>query len=284
MEFEQRTLKFTLSKSRKKDDFGIVLGYKFYIKEITNPKLAEKEPGLKEGDSVLRINGTSLDNLSLDDATRLLQKSHEKLSLVIQRDVRRGTAGSRWPSQTTVYERLGSVSATPRHSPTPMAYSQTATSSDVGGPTIQHISRRPFDYSPNTKRYSDPSAITNYTNPSQFPLQHVQPQNYGYAYSNGVQRAFGRAASQTPSTCSSPRVYIQQHNQYAVNQSPVPSSNHQMPQRSFVSSGERIIETAHFQKQTPDSSLGIRVIGGNHVGIFVSAVQADSPAAKNNIR
>lgn len=27
---------------------------------------------------------------------------------------------SRWPSQTTVYERLGSLSATPRHSPSPM--------------------------------------------------------------------------------------------------------------------------------------------------------------------
>jgi tight junction protein 1 len=47
VEFEQRTLKFTLSKSRKKDDFGIVLGCRFYIKEILNPKLAEKEPGLK---------------------------------------------------------------------------------------------------------------------------------------------------------------------------------------------------------------------------------------------
>lgn len=42
MEFEQRTLKFTLSKSKKKEDFGIVLGCRFYIKEIRNPKLAEK--------------------------------------------------------------------------------------------------------------------------------------------------------------------------------------------------------------------------------------------------
>lgn len=78
------------------------MGCKFYIKEITNPKLAEKEPGLKEGDHVLRINGTSLEGATLEEATRLLQKSHEKLLLIIQRDVRRGGAGSRWPSQTTV--------------------------------------------------------------------------------------------------------------------------------------------------------------------------------------
>ncbi|KAF7634417.1 hypothetical protein Mgra_00006172 [Meloidogyne graminicola] len=107
VEFEQRTLKFTLSKSRKKDDFGIVLGCRFYIKEILNPKLAEKEPGLKEGDSVLRINGQSLDGVSLEEATRLLQRSREKLSLVVQRDVRRnggncGTNNNRWPSQTTI--------------------------------------------------------------------------------------------------------------------------------------------------------------------------------------
>ncbi|VDK63012.1 unnamed protein product [Gongylonema pulchrum] len=31
-------------------------------------------------------------------------------------------------------------------------------------------------------------------------------------------------------------------------------------------------------------SLGVRVIGGNHVGIFVSAVQEDSPAAQHSIR
>lgn len=102
LEYEQRTLKFTLSKTRKKDDFGIVLGCKFYIKSINNPKLAEKEPGLKENDSVLRVNGQSLEGLTLDEASRLLQRSRDKLSLVVQRDVKRGETGSRWPSQTTV--------------------------------------------------------------------------------------------------------------------------------------------------------------------------------------
>lgn len=33
-----------------------------------------------------------------------------------------------------------------------------------------------------------------------------------------------------------------------------------------------------------NGSLGIRVIGGNQVGIFISAVQEDSPAAQNGIR
>ncbi|KAI6241188.1 hypothetical protein M3Y99_00342000 [Aphelenchoides fujianensis] len=295
IELEQRTLKFTLSKSRKKDDFGITLGCKFYIKEITNPKLAEKEPGLKEGDSVLRINGTALDGVSLEEATRLLQRSREKLSLVVQRDVRRGAPGSRWPSQTTVYERLGSVSATPRQSPTPANYGPTASSSDFGGPA-GHLPRRPAEYSPAPKRYSDPATMNygqpqGYTQhsavqqPAQFPLHQSHYGSSYAAYPNGLPRAMApRAASQTPSVCSSPRLMGPTPALYAsnyANNSPVPHAAHQQPAAS-QRAGQ--IEVIRFQKPSPDSSLGIRVIGGNHVGIFVSAVQEDSAASQHRIQ
>lgn len=53
-----------------RSDFGIVLGCKYYIKEITNPKLAEKDPGLREGDSILRINGQPLEGMNLDEASK----------------------------------------------------------------------------------------------------------------------------------------------------------------------------------------------------------------------
>lgn len=73
-------------------DFGIVLGCKFYIKEIMNRKLAEKDPGLREGDTVLRINGQSVEGITIEEATKWLSKSREKLSLVVQRDVRRDSS------------------------------------------------------------------------------------------------------------------------------------------------------------------------------------------------
>lgn len=132
LEYEQRTLKFTLSKSKKKDgsyflfflspiviyrfifyftylfeDFGVVLGCKFFIKEITNKKLADKEPGLKENDVVTSINGQRCDDMTLSDARKLLEKSKERLSLIVERDVPRGT-NWKWSSQATLYERLGS--------------------------------------------------------------------------------------------------------------------------------------------------------------------------------
>uniref|UniRef100_A0A7E4VDJ4 PDZ domain-containing protein n=1 Tax=Panagrellus redivivus TaxID=6233 RepID=A0A7E4VDJ4_PANRE len=283
IEFEQRTLKFTLSKSRKKDDFGIVLGCKYYIKEITNPKLAEKDPGLKEGDVVLRVNGQSLDNVTLEEATRLLQRSREKLSLVVQRDVRRGAPGSRWSSQNTVYERLGSVSATPRHSPTPMHYTQSA------NPDMLQSARK-ISAEFGSKRLSDPNFALqqqqqqqqNAIYGQQFPVhpqdqrhqsmprspgpgqQYFQPNGNPYCESPRPlhQSVTVAAPSQTNSICSSPRLYQQ----------------NQPNGRS--STDFRIISF----KKPPGSSLGIRVIGGNHVGIFVSAVQDDSPAAQHGIR
>uniref|UniRef100_A0A915BRN7 Tight junction protein ZO-3 n=1 Tax=Parascaris univalens TaxID=6257 RepID=A0A915BRN7_PARUN len=215
IEFEQRTLKFTLSKSRKKEDFGIVLGCKYYIKEITNRKLAEKDPGLREGDTVLRINGQSVDGVTIEEATKWLLRSREKLSLVVQRDVRRGT--SRWPSQTTVYERLGSLSATPRHSPSPMLTAHQ--------PLAQRSSN---DY------------VNNATHTTRWPQADQQSLDYGEFY-----RRNGSVSSSQGQTENSVRVV------------------------SFRKVG---------------GSLGVRVIGGNRVGIFVSAVQEDSPAALNSIR
>uniref|UniRef100_A0A0R3RV22 PDZ domain-containing protein n=1 Tax=Elaeophora elaphi TaxID=1147741 RepID=A0A0R3RV22_9BILA len=217
IEYEQRTLKFTLSKSRKKEDFGIVLGCKFYIKEITNRKLAEKDPGLREGDTVLRINGQSVEGITIEEATKWLSKSREKLSLVVQRDVRRDS--SRWPSQNTVYERLGSVSGTPRHSPSPMHN--------------LHQSLAPRS----SLEYVNTSAMSN----ARWSQSERQSIDYG-----DFHRRNGSIANS---------------------------------QSSQADSG---IRTVRFRKI--GGSLGVRVIGGNQVGIFVSAVQEDSPAALHSIR
>lgn len=48
-------IKVSLTKSKKKDDYGVVLGYKLYVKEITNRSLIEKDASLQEGDYVLKV-------------------------------------------------------------------------------------------------------------------------------------------------------------------------------------------------------------------------------------
>ena len=67
-------------------DFGIVLGCKIYIKEITNRSVADKDGNLQEGDLVQKINNMSLDGLSLKEARKLLDSAKEKLDLMVKRD------------------------------------------------------------------------------------------------------------------------------------------------------------------------------------------------------
>ncbi|XP_050399487.2 tight junction protein ZO-1 isoform X3 [Patella vulgata] len=77
-------LKVTLSKKSKKDDFGVILGCRFYIKDIPGHSLAAQEGGLKVGDTVLKINNTTTENLSLIEARKLLEKgSKDKLQLIV---------------------------------------------------------------------------------------------------------------------------------------------------------------------------------------------------------
>ncbi|KAF1769685.1 hypothetical protein GCK72_001502 [Caenorhabditis remanei] len=228
LEYEQRTLKFTLSKSRKKDDFGIVVGCKFYIKEIRNPKLAEKDPGLKEGDSVLRINGQSLDGASLEEVNKWLERSRDKLCLVIQRDVRRGT--SRWPSQNTVYERVGSVAATPRHSPSPML------------PHMPITQRNSHEYVNSPRHRSDGSVERRVSSPANSQLSNF----------NGMNTS---------------QITTQEYDCYT-----------RQPSRSIDANG-----VANIMFRKVGGSVGVRVIGGNEVGIFVSAVAADSPASLHGV-
>ncbi|XP_071514333.1 uncharacterized protein pyd isoform X8 [Panulirus ornatus] len=83
---EAQTIKVTLTKNKKKEDFGIVLGCRIYVKEITNKASVEKEGSLKEGDIILRINSNSTDSLTLKEAKKLLDSSKERLNLVVRRD------------------------------------------------------------------------------------------------------------------------------------------------------------------------------------------------------
>ena len=208
-----------------------------------------------------------------------------------------------------VYERLGSVNATPRHSPTP------ANCSPAHMAHIEATVRRPLPpHEAVVKRYSDPAAASNYA--AQFPLAHSHPAYSLYASpSNGAAATAvaPRAASQTPSSCPSPHLlsaasapsataytHQQQSPHIIVSRSPLPSSHttslsrahaqqlqQQQQQQHYGgarASAPRTIETIRFRKSTHDGSLGIRVIGGNHVGIFVSAVQQDSAAAHHGLQ
>ena len=68
----------------------MILGCKIYVKEIVARTVAEKEGALKEGDEVLQINGTLLDNLSLKEAKKVVESAKDKLELQVKRSTSKG--------------------------------------------------------------------------------------------------------------------------------------------------------------------------------------------------
>ena len=81
-------LNVSLARSKKKEDFGVILGCKIYIKEIIGKTVAEKDGILKEGDEVTKINGNGLENLTLKEAKKVLENSKDRLDLTVKREGR----------------------------------------------------------------------------------------------------------------------------------------------------------------------------------------------------
>ncbi|XP_041596353.1 tight junction protein ZO-2 isoform X6 [Vulpes lagopus] len=81
-----RPIGVLLMKSKANEEYGLRLGSQIFIKEMTRTGLATKDGNLHEGDIILKINGTVTENMSLTDARKLIEKSRGKLQLVVLRD------------------------------------------------------------------------------------------------------------------------------------------------------------------------------------------------------
>lgn len=72
-------------------DFGIVLGCKLYVKELTlraREQLNQGGQGLCEGDMVTRINNTPVtDAMTLKEARKLIESCKDRLNLVVTREL-----------------------------------------------------------------------------------------------------------------------------------------------------------------------------------------------------
>nr|XP_032522692.1 tight junction protein ZO-1-like [Danaus plexippus plexippus] len=85
------TIKLALTRNGKKEDFGIVLGCKIYVKELTMRARDQLNPsgqGLCEGDVITRINNTAVtDAMTLKEAKKLVDSCKDRLNLVITREL-----------------------------------------------------------------------------------------------------------------------------------------------------------------------------------------------------
>ncbi|XP_050682383.1 tight junction protein ZO-1 isoform X3 [Leptidea sinapis] len=110
------TIKLALTRNGKKEDFGLVLGCKIYVKELTmraREQLNQAGQGLCEGDIISRINNTAVtDAMTLKEAKKLIESCKDRLNLVITRELIREETVSNGNYQNN----YSSLEATPLNS------------------------------------------------------------------------------------------------------------------------------------------------------------------------
>ncbi|XP_074163814.1 tight junction protein ZO-3 isoform X3 [Sminthopsis crassicaudata] len=216
-----------LVKKKESEEFGVKLGSQIFIKHITESGLASKSKGLKEGDLVLKINGVSSQNLSLNDTRQLIERSEGTLTLLVLRD-----------------HQQFLVNIPP------------AVNSDSESSGLEDISDIGSE-------------------PSQPPPSHVPPPP------GGKRRVSDASWTESPPEESvepgSPQESDTQETlrESSYNIYRVPTSQ---KQDYGYSPDTRVV---HFTK---GATIGLRLAGGNDVGIFVSDVQEGSPADGQGIQ
>lgn len=253
----EKPLNVTLLKNRPNDEYGLRLGSQLFIKEMTNTGLASKKGKLQEGDIILKINGTVTENLSLSDAGKLIEKSRGKLQLVVQRD------------QSQVLIRVP-----------PMADSDSE---------IDDISEIESyrSYSPQEERRGHHSDLSSHSSNEMLQDKNRDEPPNRLAKMGAMPTPFRAAPADLPPPPVEEEPRSESPAPVAVPKVSVPVKSKPLPKVPLQPSPEDLeiygpnTVMVRFQK---GDSIGLRLAGGNDVGIFIAGIQEDSPAEIEGLR
>ncbi|XP_077372305.1 tight junction protein 1b isoform X3 [Festucalex cinctus] len=274
-----RPAKVTLVKSRKNEaEYGLRLASHIFVKDISPESLAARDGNIQEGDVVLKINGTVTENLSLIDAKKLIERSKGKLKMVVQRDDRATllnipdlddsipSANASDRDDISDIHSLASDHSNRSHdrlrssrSRSPDRRSEPSDHSRHSPPQISNGSR---DEERLSKAASTPAKLS-----EEIPLPKPK------------EPSLARDEKQLPPLPEPKPVYAQPGQPdvdlpVSPSDAPVPSAAHD---DSILRPSMKLVK---FKK---GESVGLRLAGGNDVGIFVAGVLEDSPAAKEGL-
>ncbi|XP_072527570.1 tight junction protein 1 isoform X6 [Salminus brasiliensis] len=270
-----RPSKVTLVKSRKSEEYGLRLASHIFVKDISPESLAARDGNIQEGDVVLKINGTVTENLSLTDAKKLIERSKGKLKMVVQRDERATLLNipdidDSIPSGNSDRDDISEIhSLTSDHSHDRTRGSRSRSPdkrsepSDISGQSPQQISNGSHR-SRDEERISKPTAVST-------PVKMVEDAMLVPSSEQGDK--------QIPPLPEPKPVYAQPGQPdvdlpVSPSDAPVPSAAHD---DSILRPSMKLVK---FRK---GESVGLRLAGGNDVGIFVAGVLEDSPASKEGL-
>ncbi|XP_072152652.1 tight junction protein ZO-3 isoform X3 [Bemisia tabaci] len=291
---EPQTLRIQLTKSRKKDDFGLILGSKIYVREV-GVKL-DGPNSLQEGDVLLKINSHATEGMSLKEARKLIESSKEKLNLTVKREAPR----SLYSSESTALQTKGEGNYLDV-----LNGNYSSQNLYVSPPTRQQLddksnllprrSRNPLlDASMSQlDRPASPSAHHNHsldnmnslTNHNSLSRENISHGSHSHSHSHSRSRSTLEEPPDPPRP-PPPKPegirYKRRFNYYSsraqlYEEDPL-SQRSKQPVYVLPVPDPRFIT---FQKE---GSVGIRLTGGNEVGIFVTAVQPGSPASLQGLQ
>ncbi|XP_058473792.1 tight junction protein ZO-2a isoform X2 [Solea solea] len=252
----ERPVNVVLLKNRPNEEYGLRLGSQLFIKEMTSTGLAYRDGNLQEGDIILKINGTVTENLSLSDAGKLIEKSRGRLQLVVQRDKQQVLI--RVPPMVDSDSELDDISEIESYRSYSPQDDRRGHHSDLSSHSSNEKLRE--------KSRDDP--------PSRLAKMGAMPTPF---------RAPDRAVEDPPPVPAEreepppqtpPAVVTAASKFYAPSKVPVKPS----VEDQDVYGPNTIM--VHFQK---GDSVGLRLAGGNDVGIFIAGVQEDSAAEQEGL-
>ncbi|KAM6246582.1 tight junction protein 1 isoform 7-T7 [Spheniscus humboldti] len=274
--------KVTLVKSRKNEEYGLRLASHIFVKEISQDSLAARDGNIQEGDVVLKINGTVTENMSLADAKTLIERSKGKLKMVVQRDERATllnvpdlsdsihSANASERDDISEIQSLASDHSNRSHDRPRRSRSRSPDQRSEPSDHSRHSPQQPSNGSLRSRedeRITKPGAVST-------PVKNADDT------SKTVEEvAVERAEKQTPPLPEPKPVYAQGGQPdvdlpVSPSDGPLPSSTHE---DGMLRPSMKLVK---FRK---GDSVGLRLAGGNDVGIFVAGVLEDSPAAKEGL-
>ncbi|XP_072138192.1 tight junction protein 1 isoform X1 [Mobula birostris] len=284
-----KPIKVTLVKSRKSEEYGLRLASHIFVKEISSEGLAAKDGNIHEGDVVLKINGTVTENMSLGDAKKLIERSKGKLKMVVQRDERATllnvpdlddsipSANASERDDISEIHSLVSEHSNPSNerpqlrsrSRSPDKRSDWSDQSHHSPQPISNGSQKPHE--DDMSRGPKPGAVST-------PVKSTEEIFAVKAVEEPVTAVEERTEKQAPPLPEPKPVYAQPGQpdvDLPVSPSaPIPNSTHD---DGMLRPSMKLVK---FKK---GESVGLRLAGGNDVGIFVAGVLEDSPAAKEGL-
>ncbi|KAG5834815.1 hypothetical protein ANANG_G00265600 [Anguilla anguilla] len=219
---------------------------------MTNTGLASKDGSLQEGDIILKMNGTVTENMSLSDAGKLIEKSRGKLQLVVQRDRRQVLI--RIPPMVDSDSEADDISEIESyHSYSPQEDRRSHHSDLSSHSSTERLREKPREDPPS--RLAKMGAMPT---PFRIPDDHLPV----------VEKR------EEPQTLKSPVEVIKERRPH------VPKIQLRPSEEDLELYGPNTAMV----KFVKGESVGLRLAGGNDVGIFIAGLQEGSPAEQEGLR